>query len=1315
VRGGLEPSDIIKIKHFCIYGIRQKSFTVAFKFEFKKCGKSLCSHYSSFRVSSQMRRSNRIGSRNLGAYIPPEEGLLDERLLRRRRIPAPILDDDGAPAGGDGMDIDDDGAPPPLHPPPPPPPGPPFGPPPPPPLFLQVPPANQDAQIVQLIYDQLLNLLAGRNPPFLGLPYARGPLFGTRAAVAGTVAGPVPIHYVRGVRNVGVIGGHVLPVVLSSNEFYMRAGFQSIVDPNNYGAWVNNAAAILNQAITQSMQAPFFNAFLAEAAVLNPVNAVAGNDVFAQIMMRGRDANGNHLIKSTPFRAVRSMGGANPVAVNVLTDAFSNLLLHYDPFNDTSVGSDGRDSIIIDRQASVELRFAFGANPVSVPGGKVKTPKVALNDRTALYRKNSLTKISADGNCAVRAVFLGIILNMQPTQFDFFAMSDTNSNLGVGAFLLAHPPYPTGDAFPSFEALFDSLSVFFDVELRVFSTVTFMQCTYQSPARTYSNGRVFLLDDDGHVSLLNNLLAFFSADSFCSYCNRAFSGYKHSCRVRLCTDCLGQHPTNDPLNSEPLRNCIDCGRVDMTPYCFSTHLENKVCERSMHCVPCGAIMSRRKFSLHVCNLSFCRVCYKSVPKDHQCYHQPLKVKPISELTNIICFDFETDQSTGEHIVNHTESYYCDSEETVIHKDIASFCAWAIRKEHQGLTFIAHNGKGYDFQFILRHCVNSGIVPSIIRQGQKLMSMTIPLYSIRFVDSLNFLAMPLSNFTKTFQLEELKKGFFPHWFNRPENQAYVGPYPPLEDYGIRWLSPKKAAELEQWYALKVAEQAVFDFQVEMVAYCHSDVQLLAAGVLKFRELFIAHCDIDPWCSITLASLCMKIFKTHHLPPNTLAALRGHELEFIRQAFYGGRTDACKLLADFTQSPLTTGAKYIDVNSLYPYVNKCCPYPKGHPLWLFSPFDGELHRYLETYQGIYEVDVTCPTALYHPLLPQRVDGKLVFDLLPKTKECFTSFELVKAVQLGYRITRIYRILYWREWTTSIFSSYATKFHQLKQTASEEKNEGLRSVAKLLLNSLWGKFNEQTDDRAETKFFTSFSEVWSTLTNPDYTVSRIDLCGDSVYEVTAQLNSKRTWDTPSAKINTSIGAFTTAHARLHLYAGLEILQRQVLYYDTDSIIYAIGDPQQFGTDLRVPEGDDLGQWKSELGTLPDGSEDLIVEFMSGGPKNYSYLTRAGKGDVKIKGIVLNMATREMINPTVMRAIITGQLDRVMTPVEQRITRTRGHEIVNTAFQKKYGYTFSKRQVRAVSQNVDPASIMHIDSVPHGYTLCDDDVALEEEMMAL
>lgn len=72
--------------------------------------------------------------------------------------------------------------------------------------------------------------------------------------------------------------------------------------------------------------------------------------------------------------------------------------------------------------------------------------------------------------------------------------------------------------------------------------------------------------------------------------------------------------------------------------------------------------------------------------------------------------------------------------------------------------------------------------------------------------------------------------------------------------------------------------------------------------------------------------------------------------------------------------------------------------------------------------------------------------------------------------------------------------------------------------------------------------------------------------------------------ASTNVFIATFTTAWARIKLYTEMDKLGRNVLYHDTDSIIYASdgnNDP---------PLGNFLGEFTDEL----DGDE--ITTFVSG-----------------------------------------------------------------------------------------------------------------------
>ena len=75
--------------------------------------------------------------------------------------------------------------------------------------------------------------------------------------------------------------------------------------------------------------------------------------------------------------------------------------------------------------------------------------------------------------------------------------------------------------------------------------------------------------------------------------------------------------------------------------------------------------------------------------------------------------------------------------------------------------------------------------------------------IRFIDSLSFFQMPLSAFPKTFGIEELKKGYFPHLFNTPDNQEYVGPLPDMKYYMPETMSVSGRKAFETWHSEQLA--------------------------------------------------------------------------------------------------------------------------------------------------------------------------------------------------------------------------------------------------------------------------------------------------------------------------------------------------------------------------------------------------------------------------------------------------------------------------------------------------------------------------------
>ena len=119
------------------------------------------------------------------------------------------------------------------------------------------------------------------------------------------------------------------------------------------------------------------------------------------------------------------------------------------------------------------------------------------------------------------------------------------------------------------------------------------------------------------------------------------------------------------------------------------------------------------------------------------------------------------------------------------------------------------------------------------------------------------------------MNELKKGFFPHYFNKECNKNYVGTMPSKKDYGYNQMKPDERTKFLKWYEERVSENYVFDFKKEIIEYCRSDVDILRRGIMKLREDFIKLENIDPLRYITIASVCMTIYRSNYMPNKTIA--------------------------------------------------------------------------------------------------------------------------------------------------------------------------------------------------------------------------------------------------------------------------------------------------------------------------------------------------------------------------------------------------------------------------------------------------------------
>lgn len=351
----------------------------------------------------------------------------------------------------------------------------------------------------------------------------------------------------------------------------------------------------------------------------------------------------------------------------------------------------------------------------------------------------------------------------------------------------------------------------------------------------------------------------------------------------------------------------------------------------------------------------------------------------------------------------------------------------------------------------------------------------------------------------------------------------------------------------------------------------------------------------------------------------------------------------------------------------YVNKTKKYPTGHPRIIYENFVD-----IEHYFGLAKLKILPPRGLFFPVLPVKINGKLMFPLcgtcasVNQLTPCehsddervlsgtWCTIEIQAAVKKGYRICKMYEVWHFDRRSDKLFDAYIKTHLRNKQEASgyphwcdseETKDEYIRNyrtkegvvlrpehiavnpakrqIAKLFLNSLWGKFGQRTN-LVNTSIVTNPDVLFKYAFMQYYDLHMVHFIDDE----TAMINWKYTKEryTNSKSTNIFIACFTTAYARLELYTLLDSLQERCLYHDTDSVIFVSREGE-----YNPPLGDYLGELTSEI---PEATH--IAEFVSAGPKTYGYRLTDGKTTLKVKGITLNITNIQLINFDSLRDIV-------------------------------------------------------------------------------
>jgi len=270
----------------------------------------------------------------------------------------------------------------------------------------------------------------------------------------------------------------------------------------------------------------------------------------------------------------------------------------------------------------------------------------------------------------------------------------------------------------------------------------------------------------------------------------------------------------------------------------------------------------------------------------------------------------------------------------------------------------------------------------------------PLYTIRFIDTLNIWRLPLDSVGKSIGLAKL-------------------PMPPFD-----------------------APSDVWD------TYGKRDVEVIQE-VCKRWFTFIRDNDLGGFAP-TLASQAFNSYRHRFMNHAIFIDSNERAIELSRDSYLGGRTEAFKI------GHYHGEFYYIDVNSMYPSVMVKEQFPNRLISVYGRPTKDELDYWLENRCVIADCDIETD----EPAYPIVHDGKLMFPTGHFRVQLATP-EFRYAWEHGH-IARTHRVAVYE--CAPIFESFIAEIYKLRLAATASGDTVNAWLYKILMNSLYGKFAQR-----------------------------------------------------------------------------------------------------------------------------------------------------------------------------------------------------------------------------------------------------------------
>ena len=533
----------------------------------------------------------------------------------------------------------------------------------------------------------------------------------------------------------------------------------------------------------------------------------------------------------------------------------------------------------------------------------------------------------------------------------------------------------------------------------------------------------------------------------------------------------------------------------------------------------------------------------------------------------------------------------------------------IAAKYEICDFVAHYCGKFDFLFFIKELITSGnaTLENIIPRGASLLCFDAILNNssnlrvdfklpqkITFRDSSALLPFGLGSLTKSFNVETLKgemdflfveqvykeidyideildhekcvlfynkKQVFRltknmrlrqdrmrYWnLERYNLFPYRGKISNVEPYMVKKNKKGQIIENDWFYDVTYP---IFK-KKELITYLHHDCKSLHQVITAFFNAPLICSSKKKW---TTASQAVEVFRLfmddslHSLPDDDIFYHEGDVDGFVRQAYFGGRTEIFKPIFD-NEINDSDFLYYQDINSLYPFVMSKFEYPDKFLGWLEGKKEYDQHE-----MAIWHCKVRVPEDMYAPPLPVKREERLIFPV-GEFKGYWTKYELEYAKGLGCEILEYYDGVAFSN-AGFVFKPFIETLYKMRLEAKEKNDNVTQMTMKLLMNSCYGRMG--------------INKERSKIIIDDGTLNKVKLIAEIEVNDNFSIRlSEKPERSRTMFSNPALACFVTSYARVFLHENMrEVGVESVYYCDTDSLF----------TDKPMNLGKELGAMKLE-----------------------------------------------------------------------------------------------------------------------------------------